>query len=396
MPEKIAITRESGEVLNSNVVSIFMIPDTEKKYIITTENAVDPHGLTVLHVSEINDNILTKVATDEEWNNIKTIMRAIISGNAGSYQYMPLIAEGKAEGQYSRDISVSSSASKQMIDNYNNGRALIEQEQQKEEAQPVTESLDPAPEGTTIFPENQTTDIDSEVSPGIAEVDASSAESTPEVEPTPVSEPTPVVEQQTPAESTPVLEQAAQQVVEQSTPVQTEQVEKIVQVAEPVQKSDSESTIVSEQVQEVQPVVEQTVVTEPAPVAEQQAQVQEQPNNNSITINFDAVPSFDPNATLDEVLVASQELFMSGVKNLVATMTEKIYRDLHEKESELKERENILNEREKMINDQMSQMLNDINNKTVPVDGQASVVEPIVSEQVQNTEQTSEQTPVIV
>lgn len=396
MPEKIAITRESGEVLNSNVVSIFMIPDTEKKYIITTENAVDPHGLTVLHVSEINDNNLTKVATDEEWNSIKTIMRAIISGNAGSYQYLPLITEGKAEGQYSRDISVSSSASKQMIDNYNNGRALIEQEQQKEAEQPVTESLDPAPEGTTIFPENQATDVDSEVSPGIAEVDASTAESTPVVEQTPVSDPTPVVEQTPAQESTPVVEQVTQQVVEQSTPAQTEQVEKITQVAEPVQKSDSESTIVSEQVQEVQPVVEQTVVTEPAPVVEQQAQVQEQPNNNTITINFDALPSFDPNATLDEVLVASQELFMSGVKNLVATMTEKIYRDLHEKEAELKERENILNEREKMINDQMSQMLNDINNKTVPADGQVSVVEPIASEQVQNTEQVSEQTPVVV
>ena len=191
------------------------------------------------------------------------------------------------------------------------------------------------------------------------------------------------------------MEQVSQQVVEQSAPAQTEQVEKTAPVAEPVQKSDSESTIVPEQTQEVQPVVEQTAETEPVPVMEQQVQVQEQPNN-TITINFDAVPSFDPNATLDEVLVASQELFMSGVKNLVATMTEKIYRDLHEKEAELKERENILNEREKMINDQMSQILNDINNKTVPADGQVSVAEPIASEQVQNTEQVSEQTPVIV
>ena len=396
MPEKIAITRESGEVLNSNVVSIFMIPDTEKKYIITTENAVDPHGLTVLHVSEINDNNLTKVATDEEWNSIKTIMRAIISGNAGSYQYLPLITEGKAEGQYSRDISVSSSASKQMIDNYNNGRSLIEQEQQKEAEQPVTESLEPAPEGTTIFPEKQATDVDSEVSPGIAEVDAPTAETAPVVEQNPVPDSNPVAEQPTSSqESTPVVEQVAQQVVEQSAPAQTEQVEKTAPVAEPVQKSDSESTIVPEQTQEVQPVVEQTAETEPVPVMEQQVQVQEQPNN-TITINFDAVPSFDPNATLDEVLVASQELFMSGVKNLVATMTEKIYRDLHEKEAELKERENILNEREKMINDQMSQILNDINNKTVPADGQVSVAEPIASEQVQNTEQVSEQTPVIV
>ena len=81
MPDKISILKESGETINSNVVSVFMIPDTEKKYIITTENAVDPHGLTVLHVSEIVDGSLQKIATDEEWSSIKTIMRAMISGN---------------------------------------------------------------------------------------------------------------------------------------------------------------------------------------------------------------------------------------------------------------------------------------------------------------------------
>ena len=51
MPEKISILKESGETVNSNVVSVFMIPDTQKKYLISTENTVDPHGVTVLHVS---------------------------------------------------------------------------------------------------------------------------------------------------------------------------------------------------------------------------------------------------------------------------------------------------------------------------------------------------------
>mgnify|MGYP003306742481 CR=1 FL=1 len=114
MPEKISILKESGETLSSNVVSVFMIPDTEKKYIITTENAVDPHGLTVLHVSEIVDGTLQKIATDDEWSSIKTIMRAIISGNVGSYQYLPTIENINASGQYSRDISVSASAAKQL------------------------------------------------------------------------------------------------------------------------------------------------------------------------------------------------------------------------------------------------------------------------------------------
>lgn len=66
MPGKISILKENGEVLNSNVVSIFTIPETEKKYIIMTENTVDPHGLTVLHVSEIVDDTLARIATNEE------------------------------------------------------------------------------------------------------------------------------------------------------------------------------------------------------------------------------------------------------------------------------------------------------------------------------------------
>ncbi len=119
VPEKISLLKESGEKLNSNIVSIFMIPETGKRYIITTENAVDPHGLTVLHVSEIHDHTLVKVEEDEEWSAIKTIMRAIISGNVGSYQYLSTMQTAKIDNVYSRDISVSSSAAKQMTDNYN-------------------------------------------------------------------------------------------------------------------------------------------------------------------------------------------------------------------------------------------------------------------------------------
>ena len=63
MPEKITIVKESGESISSNVMSVFMIPETNKQYIITTENAVDPHGLTVLHVSEISVDNLIKIST---------------------------------------------------------------------------------------------------------------------------------------------------------------------------------------------------------------------------------------------------------------------------------------------------------------------------------------------
>ena len=62
-------------------------------------------------------------------------------------------------------------------------------------------------------------------------------------------------------------------------------------------------------------------------------------------------------ATLDEVVLASQEMFMEGTRNLIQTIQEKIYRDIYHKEAELKAREEMLNQREKMLNDQMMSMM---------------------------------------
>lgn len=172
MPEKIALLRESGETLNSNVVSIFMIPDTGKKYIITTENAVDPHGLTVLHVSEIHDSTLVKIEEDEDWSAIKTIMRAIISGNVGSYQYLALISKAKIDGQYSRDISVSSSAAKQMTDNYNAADKLDQAKIPKDDGTAADASANPVGgNASSIFPTNGVKPTEeNEISPGISDM----------------------------------------------------------------------------------------------------------------------------------------------------------------------------------------------------------------------------------
>lgn len=174
MPEKITILKDSGESINSNIVSVFTIPETNREYIITTENAVDPHGLTVLHVSEVKDDTLVKVETDEEWSSIKTIMRAIISSSVGSYQYILSFDNAKASGQYSRDISVSSAAAKQMVESYASG----------EKVSLVVEdvSSDPeTPQGDSIFPTAPVATSDDEVVPGIAEV---TADETTEIEQT--------------------------------------------------------------------------------------------------------------------------------------------------------------------------------------------------------------------
>lgn len=428
MPEKISILKESGETLSSNVVSVFMIPDTEKKYIITTENAVDPHGLTVLHVSEIVDGGLQKIATDEEWSSIKTIMRAIISGNVGSYQYLPTVESIKASGQYSRDISVSASASKQMIDNYAAGEKSNVAVQPVQQVAPVAPSPDPVPPtpapanpAASIFPSGGTVDnTDDELVPGIAEI-AVQPPVTPVV---PVSSAIPV----TPAPTTPVASVSVPDsgMVQQPAPVQQ------VPVVESVQPVQVPVAPVEQPVPAIQPVIVTADVPAPTPVVAATEAVPTVMNNDvqvpnipidtgevapisasNIQINSDVVnpvpvvvtgepvptpiaiqpevqvvqpsvtvptsqiaqeaqaavpmpevkidtsaaPSFAPDATLDQVIVAAQEMFMEGVKNLVQTIQEKVYRDLYLREEEVKKKEALLEQREKMINEQMMTMM---------------------------------------
>ena len=167
MPEKITIVKESGESVTSNIMSIFMVPENNKQYIITTENAVDPHGLTVLHVSEIKGDKIVKVQTDDEWATIKTIMRSIISGSVGSFKYIPIISDVNAADQYSRDISVSAGAAKTLLESYTNGKKEVAI---TDDTTPV---IDPnAISSDSIFPTAPVdTDKDSEIVPGISVVD---------------------------------------------------------------------------------------------------------------------------------------------------------------------------------------------------------------------------------
>lgn len=435
MPEKISILKESGETLISNIVSVFMIPETGKRYIITTENAVDPHGLTVLHVSEIVDGNLQRVATDDEWSSIKTIMRAIISGNVGSYQYLPAIENIKAAGQYSRDISVSASASKQMIDNYanapktgsvdsnpvgganvvpNNGVNQDNLNQQGVGTNNINNqpSIQPPIQPSSIFPEaNNNVNDDNEVIPGIAEVQGGQsvpsepviANNQPVMQPnvanippvngvmpndsnlnTPVSVNgavnQPIVQPVNPVEninSAPVnqtLNQTGPQPVITQTPV----VENPVQQTMPVNNMGNvssqvvPSTIASPTLDNLGTnplppisgvqVVEPTQVVPTSQIAQevQESNVVEQTKTNSIP--------FAPNATLDEVVAGAQEMFMEGVKNLVQTIQEKVYRDLYAKEAELKAREEMLQQRENMLNSQgMNQVPNNMMQQGVAI-----------------------------
>lgn len=361
MPEKISIMRDSGETLNSNVVALFTIPDTGKQYIITTENAVDPHGLTVLHVSEIVEDKLKKIATDEEWSSIKTIMRSIISGNVGSYKFIPSITTAKADIQYSRDISVSAAASKQIIDSYlasnptapADGGVVVE-------AKPVedTNEITPGISEVVEEPAVQAAPATDAVNVGnaVTNIPASAAISQPAT-PVPVEEKKEEVKEEVKAveaqpvtvEETPKKEEAVQQ---EAAPVNVAPAS-VVNVQTPVvayvdpafqQLLTSDYNQILMHVQSINNNINQ-IAAMPA--------LNYQP---SYSANPNGTPNFNPNATVDEIIMGSTEVFNEGVKNLVATITEKIYRDLYQREAELAKREEVLLEREKMVNEQLAKL----------------------------------------
>ncbi len=166
MPEKITIVKESGESITSNIMSIFMVPESNKQYIITTENAVDPNGLTVLHVSEIRNDKIIKIQTEDEWGTIKTIMRSIISGSSSSFKYLPAFTEINAVDQYKRDISVSAGAAKTLLESYISGNKEVAI---NDDTSVGVDSN--AIASDSIFPTAPVTaDADREIAPGIAEV----------------------------------------------------------------------------------------------------------------------------------------------------------------------------------------------------------------------------------
>lgn len=361
MPEKISITKESGETINSNIVSVFMVPDTNKKYIITTENAVDPHGLTVLHVSEIVDGTLQKIATDDEWSTIKTIMRAIISGNVVSYKYIPPIDKVNAVSQYSRDISVSASASKQMVDNYNaadKSDTSTEAAEQPEAtggqantpdssvngANPELQPIDNAtatPPLNSIFPTAGQTQSDNELIPGISEVSAEPQISPVQMPSNPIQQIPNITTQEFSID--PVTGMPMNGANVNVTPIIGDNSGAIGQVPiQPIQEQGimNMGAMNSGEVQ----------VADPSQIVPTGQIVQDAMTPGfSQNIPVNAIPSFNPNATLDEVVLASQEMFMEGVRNLVQTIQEKVYRDLYAKEANLKAREEALMQREQML-----------------------------------------------
>lgn len=124
MPEKITLINEKGESTQSDIVSVFKV--NNKKFMITTNNEVDPNGLTVLNVSEVDGDKLNTVSNDSDWDAIKNIMRSIISGtDATKVEYEPLLSIANINTTNSfRYISVSNSAVLAMVNDYSTNKPV--------------------------------------------------------------------------------------------------------------------------------------------------------------------------------------------------------------------------------------------------------------------------------
>ena len=126
MPEKITLINELGESTQSDIISVFRV--NNKKFIITTNNEVDPNGLTVLNISEVDGDKLNSVSDDSNWDAVKNIMRSIISGtDKTKVEYEPVLSIANINSTNSfRYISVSSSAVATMISDYSSNKPVGE------------------------------------------------------------------------------------------------------------------------------------------------------------------------------------------------------------------------------------------------------------------------------
>ena len=82
MNTNIELKKANGEIIKVELISYFEHIPTIKKYIFYTLNEKVENELVKMYVSEVSDNAtLSDKMTDEEWTNIKGIMKSILTAN---------------------------------------------------------------------------------------------------------------------------------------------------------------------------------------------------------------------------------------------------------------------------------------------------------------------------
>lgn len=83
MGTSIELRKTNGEIINAELVSYFELASTAKRYVFYTLNETIENGLVKMYVSEISNdgNTLANQMSDEEWTNLKSIMKSMLTGN---------------------------------------------------------------------------------------------------------------------------------------------------------------------------------------------------------------------------------------------------------------------------------------------------------------------------
>lgn len=85
MEEKnvINVKQKDGTTKQAEPLAMFKLNSTNKKYMIYTYKEVDANDLITLNVAELvsseNGHILDNVQTDEEWTEIKKVIKTLIN-----------------------------------------------------------------------------------------------------------------------------------------------------------------------------------------------------------------------------------------------------------------------------------------------------------------------------
>ncbi|NLL01793.1 MAG: hypothetical protein GX265_02095 [Mollicutes bacterium] len=93
--DNIKIKLANGEIISAELISYFELIDTSKKYIFYTKNETVENNLIKMYVSEVISsgstvNISEKMS-EEDWTNLKNIMKSILTGgNNSNIKYLEI------------------------------------------------------------------------------------------------------------------------------------------------------------------------------------------------------------------------------------------------------------------------------------------------------------------
>ena len=322
MLEKAVLVNERGETLEALIVAVFSV--NNKKFIITTNNELDPNGLTVLHVSEVSGEQLVPVANDQDWDAVKNTMRSIISGSANDIKYEPVVSQVSVNGVYSRDISVEKTAFDVMASTYNQNKPVATPELNLPNLQGFDSAVNPFDNSVS----NNVTMQNSvkEIAPGISEVTQVPVQNNSNV-----VDFQPVSNVGSPVDL--IDNNVVNQVIDQSNVVQNPVDIMSNQMAMPVQ--DINPSMVQQPPIDLNMTVQSPVNNISQDVTQMSAEI----SNQVPAMTSDLMGKINPNSSVDEIINASKEAITAIIHNMVDLLAQRLGEQVQ------KEKENLAMEK---------------------------------------------------